>query len=134
MYKIKISILLIGLSSLSACQMISPIFVDYNGVRRDVAQWINQQQLMSMQQKRSLAQLSRAQQKIERYPEYDQSQRLAVTRENQIALHCARLHVTEHKIRQLQQKIYAGETQTILNRYEQLSPQIKLDPTSIRCD
>ena len=134
MYKIKISILLIGLSSLSACQIISPIFVDYNGVRRDVAQWINQQQLMSMQQKRSLAQLSRAQQKIERYPEYDQTQRLAVTRENQIALHCARLHVTEHKIRQLQQKIYAGETQTILNRYEQLSPQIKLDLTSIRCD
>lgn len=134
MYKIKISILLIGLSSLSACQIISPIFVDYNGVRRDVAQWINQQQLMSMQQKRSLAQLSRAQQKIEPYPEYEQSQRLAVTRENQIALHCARLHVTEHKIQQLQQKIYAGETQTILNRYEQLSPQIKLDPTSIRCD
>ena len=134
MYKIKIFILLIGLSSLSACQIISPIFVDYNGVRRDVAQWINQQQLMSMQQKRSLAQLSRAQQKIGRYPEYDQSQRLAVTRENQIALHCARLHVTEHKIRQLQQKIYAGETQTILNHYEQLSPQIKLDPTSIRCD
>lgn len=134
MYKIKIFILLIGISSLSACQIISPIFVDYNGVRRDVAQWINQQQLMSMQQKRSLAQLSRAQQKIGRYPEYDQSQRLAVTRENQIALHCARLHVTEHKIRQLQQKIYAGETQTILNHYEQLSPQIKLDPTSIRCD
>jgi hypothetical protein len=134
MYKIKIFILLIGLSSLSACQIISPIFVDYNGVRRDVAQWINQRQLMSMQQKRSLAQLSRAQQKIGRYPEYDQSQRLAVTRENQIALHCARLHVTEHKIQQLQQKIYAGETQTILNRYEQLSPQIKLDPTSIRCD
>ena len=134
MYKIKISILLIGLSSLSACQIISPIFVDYNGVRRDVAQWINQQQLMSMQQKRSLAQLSRAQQKIGRYPEYEQSQRLAVTRENQIALHCARLHVTEHKIQQLQQKIYAGETQTILNRYEQLSPQIKLDLTSIRCD
>ena len=134
MYKIKIFILLIGLSSLSACQIISPIFVDYNGVRRDVAQWINQQQLMSMQQKRSLAQLSRAQQKIGRYPDYDQTHRLAVTRENQIALHCARLHVTEHKIRQLQQKIYAGETQTILNRYEQLSPQIKLDPTSIRCD
>ena len=134
MYKIKIFILLIGLSSLSACQIISPIFVDYNGVRRDVAQWINQQQLMSMQQKRSLAQLNRAQQKIGRYPEYDQTQRLAVTRENQIALHCVRLHVTEHKIQQLQQKIYAGETQTILNRYEQLSPQIKLDPTSIRCD
>ncbi|WP_216934054.1 MULTISPECIES: hypothetical protein [unclassified Acinetobacter] len=134
MYKIKLLILVIGLSTLSACQIISPIFVDYNGVRRDVAQWINQHQLMSMQQKRALVQLSKAQQKIERYLEYDQTKRLAVTRENQIALHCARLHVTEHKIQQLQQRIYGTETQTVLNRYQQLSPQIKLDPTSIQCE
>ena len=84
MHKIKILILATGLSCLSACQIISPIFVDYNGVRRDVAQWINQQQLMSMQQKRSLAQLSKAQQKIKRYPEYEQNQRLEVTRENHL--------------------------------------------------
>ena len=75
---------------------------------------------MSMQQKRALAQLSRAQQKVKRYPEYDEVQRLAVAQENQIALHCARLHVTEHKIQQLQQKIYSSETQTILKQYQQL--------------
>ena len=134
MNKINLLILAMSLSSLSSCQFISPIFVDYNGVRRDVAQWINQQQFMSMQQKRALAQLSRAQQKIKRYPEYDQTQRLAVTQENQIALHCARLHVTEQKIQQLQEKIYASEIQAILNRYTQLAPQIKLDPQSIQCD
>lgn len=39
--------------SISAgCQVVSPVFVDYNGVRRDVAKWINHQQLLSMQQKK----------------------------------------------------------------------------------
>ena len=51
--------------SISAgCQVVSPLFVDYNGVRRDVAKWINHQQLLSMQQKRSLVQLSKAQQQL----------------------------------------------------------------------
>ena len=49
---------------LGACQWAGPIFVDYNGVRRDVAEWINGQNLLSMQQKRSLAQLSRAEQPL----------------------------------------------------------------------
>ncbi|MDM1334534.1 hypothetical protein HXZ93_00480 [Acinetobacter pseudolwoffii] len=134
MYKINILILLLSTLAITACQVISPIFVNYNGVRRDVARWINHQQFMSMQQKRTLAQLSRAQQQIKRYPEYDQTQRLAIAKENQIAFYCARLHVNEHKIQQLQQQIFAPETQAILNQYEQLAPQIKLDPASIQCD
>lgn len=69
MYKINILILLLSTLAITACQVISPIFVNYNGVRRDVAQWINHQQFMSMQQKRTLAQLSRAQQQIKRYPD-----------------------------------------------------------------
>lgn len=134
MHIIKVFILLASLSAITACQVISPIFVDYNGVRRDVAQWINQHQLMSMQQKRALVQLSKAQQKIERYPEYEQTQRLAVARENQIALYCASLQVSPQKIQQLQQKIYGAETQIILNQYQQLAPQIRLDPEAIQCD
>ena len=54
------------LIALTGCQMVSPIFVNYNGVRRDVATWINQQTFLSMQQKRSLAQISKAQQKVYR--------------------------------------------------------------------
>ncbi|SPL71994.1 hypothetical protein [Acinetobacter stercoris] len=42
--------------------MISPTFVDYNGVRMNVAKWINQQQMLGMQQKRRLVQLSKVQQ------------------------------------------------------------------------
>ena len=54
--------LIISIST--GCQVVSPLFVDYNGVRRDVAKWINHQQLLSMQQKRSLVQLSKAQQQL----------------------------------------------------------------------
>ena len=62
--KFKLLILLSSFSLLTACQVVSPIFVDYNGVRMDVAKWINNHQLLTMQQKRSLAQLSKAQQKL----------------------------------------------------------------------
>ncbi|MDN5511831.1 MAG: hypothetical protein L0G53_06190 [Acinetobacter sp.] len=55
-----IAISLIALIT-TACQLISPLFVSYNGVRMDVARWINNQQLLSMQQKCSLAQLSKTQ-------------------------------------------------------------------------
>ena len=67
MIKTKIFLTISTALSLSACQLISLLMVDYNGVRRDVAHWINNHQLMSMQQKRSLVQLSKAQQKTEAF-------------------------------------------------------------------
>ena len=76
---------------LGACQLISPIFVDYNGVRMDVAKWINNHQLLSMQQKRSMAQLSKAQQKLVRIDTIPDDQKLSISKENSIALHCAHL-------------------------------------------
>ncbi|WP_228146611.1 hypothetical protein [Acinetobacter sp. ANC 3903] len=64
----------------------------------DVARWINNQQLLSMQQKRNLAQLSKAQQKLYQIEQIPQDQKLAIAMQNQIALHCTRLYVSEHKI------------------------------------
>lgn len=75
----------------TGCQLISPLFVDYNGVRGDVASWINNQQLLSMQQKRSLVQLSKAQQKLYQIEQIPEDQKLAIAKQNQIALHCAYL-------------------------------------------
>ena len=65
-----------------SCQVISPIFVDYNGVRMDVARWINNQQLLTMQQKRSLVQLSKAQQKLYRIEHIPEDQKLAIATQN----------------------------------------------------
>ncbi|WP_162689732.1 hypothetical protein [Acinetobacter sp. CFCC 11171] len=75
--------------TLTGCQIVSPIFVDYNGVRRDVATWINKQPLLSMQQKRSMAQLSRAQQPIIRLDFNDQEKLVSVARANEAAMYCA---------------------------------------------
>ena len=120
--------------SLSGCQLISPIFVDYNGVRMDVAKWINSKTLLNMQQKRSLVQLSKAQQEINGFSKLSDSERLAVAKENAIAMHCANLHLSQKKIQQLQLQIFGEDKQHILKEYQQLAPMIKLDEKSIQCD
>ena len=120
---------------LSACQVISPILVDYNGVRRDVAEWINGQTLLTMQQKRSLAQLSRAEQSLARAETMtDENAKLALAKTRQSALHCARLSVSETKITQLQQQVWGAEREQMLQYYAQQFPRIKLDANSIKCD
>ena len=122
--------------SLSACQLVSPIFVDYHGVRRDVAQWINQQTLLSMQQKRSLAQLSKAQQTLVNIDGIASDSKLSIAKENAIAMHCAQLHLTEFKITQLQSQVFASpaEQNRILEKYDREFPKLKLDPGLIQCE
>ncbi|MGS0707562.1 hypothetical protein ACVBEE_13805 [Acinetobacter sp. ANC 3781] len=120
---------------ITGCQIISPIFIDYNGVRMDVAQWINHQQLLTMQQKRSLAQLSKAQQKLYRIEQIPEDQKLAIAKQNQIALHCAYLHLTENKINQLQVMVFGQDKKdAILEKYNQEFPHIKLAATAIQCE
>ncbi|WP_445660215.1 hypothetical protein [Acinetobacter sp. F16] len=120
---------------ITGCQVISPLFVDYNGVRMDVARWINNQQLLSMQQKRSLAQLSKAQQKLYRIEQIPENQKLAVAKQNQIALHCAYQHLTEAKISQLQVMVFGQDKKdAILEKYDQEFPQIKLAASAIQCE
>ncbi|TCB52827.1 hypothetical protein E0H80_01705 [Acinetobacter sp. ANC 4779] len=119
----------------TGCQLISPLFVDYNGVRGDVASWINNQQLLSMQQKRSLAQLSKAQQKLYQIEQIPEDQKLAIAKQNQIALHCAYQQLTEHKIKQLQAMVFGQDKKdAILKKYAQEFPQIKLAASAIQCE
>ena len=132
--KIRHLFLLIGLLSLSACQIVSPIFVDYKGVRMDVAKWINQHQLLSMQQKRSMVQLSKAQQQLYRIDNISETQKINIAQENAIAMHCAQQHLTESQINQLQQQIFGKEKQKILAIYDQQFPKLKLDSNAIQCE
>ena len=124
------------LFSLIACQVVGPIFVDYNGVRRDVAEWINTQTLMSMQQKRSLAQLSRAQQRLVRIDTLNNEKKLEISRQNSIAMHCAQQVLTPYKIELLQLKVFGHEQEKkrVLEKYNQEFPKVKLDLSKIQCD
>ncbi len=119
---------------LSGCQLISPIFVDYNGVRRDAAQWINQQTLLSMQQKRSLAQLSKAQQRLIGFAGKDSAVRFEITKENQIAMQCAKQQVNDKKIGQLQDQLFGDDKTAVLSQYQELAPMLKIDAASIQCE
>lgn len=122
--------------ALSACQLISPIFVEYNGVRRDVADWINQQNLLSMQQKRSLVQLSKAQQKLVNIDRISNESKLSIAKENSIAMHCAQLHLEQSQIEALRSQIFANPTEQnrILEKYDQEFPKLRLDPNMIECE
>ena len=133
--KFKLLILLSSFSLLTACQVVSPIFVDYNGVRMDVAKWINNHQLLTMQQKRSLAQLSKAQQKLVNIEKIKPDQKLAIAKENTIALHCANLHVSQRKIEQLQDHIFEADRKAvILKQMDEQFPKVKIDVNSIQCE
>ena len=87
-----------------------------------------------MQQKRSLVQLSKAQQRSNCFSRLSDSRRLAVAKENAIAMHCANLHLSQKKIQQLQLQIFGEDKEHILKEYQQLAPMIKLDKKSIQCD
>ena len=101
----------------------------------DVVRWINHQQLLTMQQKRSLAQLSKAQQKLYQIEQIPADQKLAIATQNQIALHCAYLHVTENKIEQLQSIVFGqNRKQEILQHYDQQFPQVKLAASALQCE
>jgi hypothetical protein len=78
------------------------------------------------------AQRIQAQQKLYRIEHIAEDQKLAVATQNQIALHCARLHLTENKINQLQSIIFReNKKAAILQKYPQEFPKIKLSASAI---
>ena len=120
--------------TLTGCQIISPIFVDYNGVRRDVATWINKQPLLSMQQKRSMAQLSRAQQPIIHLDFNNQQKLVSVARANEVAMYCANQHLSARQIQRLQKQIFPEDTLHKLSLLEQQALLITLTEQEKQCD
>ncbi|WP_180105911.1 MULTISPECIES: hypothetical protein [unclassified Acinetobacter] len=124
----------LAVMTLTGCQIVSPIFVDYNGVRRDVATWINKQPLLSMQQKRSMAQLSRAQQPIIRLDFNDQEKLVSVARANEAAMYCANQYLSARQIQRLQKQIFPEDTLHKLSLLEQQALHITLTEQEKRCD
>ena len=52
-----------------------------------------------------------------------------------IAMHCAQAHLTEHKVKQLQNQIFDHtEKQQILEIYNQQRQKITIDLNSVQCE
>ena len=74
-----------------------------------------------------MAQFSKAQQKLARIEHIQEPQKLAIARENSIALYCAKQHLIERKIEQLQSHIFGQEEKmNILKLYDANLPKIKI--------
>ena len=126
-------IFLFSFSLLSACQTTHPALVDYNGVDVEIATWIKHQKL-STQQKTSLVQLSKAQQKLIDIENIQDNQKFTIAKENAIAMHCAHQRLTENKNNQLQDQIFGQSKFQILEIYKQQFPKLKIDVNSIQCE
>lgn len=122
-------------SLFTGCQVITPVFVDYQGVRMDVAKWINGHQLMSMQQKRSLVQLAKAQQPVYAFAQKSPEQQIQILEANQIAMHCARQHLSSMQIEQLQDQIFGPAEKAQASRILALESQkVSVDLTQAVCE
>jgi hypothetical protein len=129
-------VVLSSVSLLTACQAISPIFVDYHGVRRDVAQWINHKNLLSMQQKRDLVAIAQVEQtlnRIKRSSTIEERQTFAAEYHTAYVCHASQLNPKHVKALQLQ--IYEPSQLTDLHRfYENNLRQLEPKPSDIQCN
>lgn len=135
MKQLKLLLIALSLAILTACQVISPVFVDYNGVRMDVAKWINGHQLLSMQQKRSMVQLAKAQQALYRFEQQTVAQQEQIIVDNQVALHCAEPYLSAKQIAQLQDQIFEPQEKAqALHTLQIESAKVKVDLSQARCE
>jgi hypothetical protein len=96
--------------------------------------WISQN-AGSAQQKQALLQVNRAQQRIKQLDFSNNTQWFEITKENQVANHCAMTTgITLDQINALTAlNFQRQQDMQILARYSQDSPRIKLDINSINC-
>ena len=121
-------------SLLGACSLISPLVVDYNGVRRDVATAINQNTLLSISSRHVLVAYAKEQQKIlsSQYQSEDQQNRLAQDRA--IGTYCALQKVSAKKLNWVDSKIFVlPEQQEKLKHNQTLQNNIHINSTEIDC-
>ena len=64
---------------MGGCQLISPILTNYNGVRMDVAHYINQSWYFGLKEREILVEYAKAQQQVTAWPRLrtEQQQQLA---------------------------------------------------------
>ncbi|MFC6052463.1 hypothetical protein ACFPT0_06310 [Acinetobacter portensis] len=130
----QISSISIAILSLTACSIISPLVVNYNGVRRDVATAINQNSLLTISSRQVLVAYAKEQQKIlsSQYQSNDQQQLLA--KERAIGTYCSQQKVSTKKLNWVDSKIFALPEQQEKLKYNQaLQSNINLDTTQIDC-
>ena len=132
-FKVGITILLIGLVS-SSCSVISPLVINYNGVRGDVATTINHNMRLSLSDRKVLVEYAKEQQKILNSAYQNDSAQHELAEQRAIGRYCSLQKVSQRKLDWVDQKIFALEEQQEKFKYMQsLQQQVELNPTLIDC-
>jgi hypothetical protein len=121
--------------ALSSCQLISPMITNYNGVRRDVAAYINSNLLFSLKDREILVNYAKGQQQILT------ADRLSPTAQQNLALeraegrYCASQHISLKKLNLVDHQIFAlPEHQANWQHIQNLQMQINLTPENMNCE
>ncbi|MFV5453217.1 hypothetical protein [Acinetobacter towneri] len=126
-----LSSLVVGLSS---CALVSPIFVDYNGVRRDVAQFINSKMSYSIADRRVLVAYAKGQQKILTADRLSPEAQQQLAYERAVGRYCASQHISLKKLNQVDAKIFSyPDQQANWQHIQNLQMQIQLNTNNIDC-
>ncbi|WP_252726006.1 hypothetical protein [Acinetobacter indicus] len=131
--KIWISSLLVA--TLSGCQLVAPLIVDYNGVRRDVAEFINGHLWFTIPQKRILVEYAKGQQKILTADRLSPEAQQALAQERYEGRYCAAQKIAVSKLDQVDEKIFVyADQQQRWQQIQQLQQTLKLDVQQLNCE
>ncbi len=131
--KIWISSLLVA--TLSGCQLVAPLMVDYNGVRRDVAEFINGHLWFTIPQKRILVEYAKGQQKILTADRLSPEAQQALAQERYEGRYCAAQKIAVSKLDQVDEKIFVyADQQQRWQQIQQLQQTLKLDVQQLNCE
>ncbi|WP_298144242.1 hypothetical protein [uncultured Acinetobacter sp.] len=123
------------LMALPACQLISPIVTDYNGVRMDVAHYINHSWRFSLKERDTLVAYAKQQQKITAWQRLNPTEQHNLAQQRLMGRYCATQKMSPKKLDLVDAQIFADVgAQRNLAAMHQLQHNLQLNLDTIDCD
>lgn len=122
------------LLSLSACQLISPLVIDYNGVRRDVATYINNSMFFSIADRKVLVEYAKQQQKVLNFDKLTAEQQKQLAYDRAVGRYCAAQHISMKKLNLVDSQIFSlSEHQKNLDDLYKVQATLNFDMQKENC-
>ena len=119
---------------LTGCQLISPILTNYNGVRMDVAHYINNSWRFGLKERDVLVAYAKEQQKVTTWTRLNDTERHRLAEQRLFGRYCAEQKISAKKLDLIDQKIFANsESQMMLVAMYRLQQKMQLDLNNTDC-
>ncbi|AWL28269.1 hypothetical protein DJ533_06640 [Acinetobacter defluvii] len=122
------------LLSLSACQLISPLVIDYNGVRLDVATYINNSMFFSIADRKVLVEYAKQQQKVLNFDKLTAEQQKQLAYDRAVGRYCAAQRISMKKLNLVDSQIFSlSEHQKNLDDLYKVQATLNFDMQKENC-